>query len=286
MDKSIDRYVCDLDWHPNLSGLILVAYTFSTLCTQINRKLIRYPKYNFKLSNNNRNSFIVSDKSDPIKRAVLSPNPILLWSFDDHLNPKLELETPREVTHISFCPYDENVVIGGTINGQLIIWDLKDRLKKVETEEVLTLAQLKYRLSMRRFLSWTKETNQDQIIRPTAFSSLELSQKCAITAIKWFNQRHFVATTGVVRESESPDAKNRFFATASIDGTIAFWDLSFSYATEIKKMQTKNKMKKLPEFMAKDESEYAKLNGLFHPLFMMVHSQPVTSIIMEHGLYK
>lgn len=225
------------------------------------------------------------DKTDFVRRAVLSPNPILLWSFDDHLDPKLELETPREVTYISFCPYDENIVIGGTINGQLIIWDMKDRLKNVESEEVLTISQLKYRSAMRRFLSWTKESNQHKVVRPVAISSLEQSQKSAITAIEWFNQRHFVAATGVVRESESPDAKNRYFATASADGTIAFWDLSFSNANENKKM-SKNRKKRIPDFMVHEESEYAKLNELFCPLFMIIYNQPVTSIIMDHGLFK
>lgn len=208
-----------------------------------------------------------------------------MWSFDDHLNPKLELETPRQVTCISYCPYNENLVIGGTINGQLIIWDLTGRLEKVETEEILTFAQLKYRSAMRRFLLWTKEMNQEQIVRSAAISSLELSQKAAITAIEWFNQRHFVAPTGLVRESESPDAKNSFFATASVDGTIAFWDLSFSNANENRKVSRARK-KKIPDFMVKEESPYARLNGLFCPLFLLVLNRPVTSIIMDHALFK
>lgn len=178
-------------------------------------------------------------------------------------------------------------MIGGTINGQLIIWDTKDRLKKVETEEILTISQLKYRLAMRRFLSWTKDSNQHKVIPSVAISSLEQSQRDAITAIEWFNQRHFVAATGLVRESESPDAKNRYFVTASADGTIAFWDLNFSNANENKKISNIRKSKKkTPDFMVQEESEYAKLNGLFCPLFVLVYNQPVTSIIMDRGLFK
>lgn len=228
---------------------------------------------------------IALDRTDPVKRSVLSPNPILLWGFDDHLNPKLELETPRQVTCISYCPYNENVVIGGTINGQIIIWDLTARLEKVETEEILTFAQLKYRSAMRRFLLWTKEMNQERIVRTAAISSLELSQKGAITAIEWFHQRHFVTATGLVRESESPDAKNQFFATASVDGTVAFWDLDFSNANENQRV-SRTRPKKIPDFMVKEESPYDRMNGLYYPMFMLVFNRPVTSIIMDHGLYR
>ena len=45
---------------------------------------------------------------------------VLVWSFDDSLRPKLMLESKREVTAVSFCPYDGNVVVGGCKNGQVI----------------------------------------------------------------------------------------------------------------------------------------------------------------------
>jgi dynein intermediate chain 3, axonemal len=86
--------------------------------------------------------FFDSSDNDPIvdevNRAVYEENPVLVWSFDDMLKPKLELNSPREIISIKFCPYDGNVIIGGTINGQIIIWDIRDRLHKVEHIEVLS----------------------------------------------------------------------------------------------------------------------------------------------------
>lgn len=38
IEKSQGRFVCASDWYPNLSGLIVVTYTFSTLSTEENRE--------------------------------------------------------------------------------------------------------------------------------------------------------------------------------------------------------------------------------------------------------
>lgn len=38
----------------------------------------------------------------------------------DALKPKLILESPREIERISFCKFDENILIGGCKNGQIV----------------------------------------------------------------------------------------------------------------------------------------------------------------------
>lgn len=48
-------------------------------------------------------------------------NQVLIWSFNDCLTPKLILECTREVTAISICPFDGNVIIGGCTSGQVQI---------------------------------------------------------------------------------------------------------------------------------------------------------------------
>jgi hypothetical protein len=120
--KCKGRVVTSIDWHPEYSGVLVAAYGFNAICTMKKD----------------------DDEVDEVKRAIIESNPVLLWSFDDPLYPKLELESIREISTISFCPYDGNIVIGGTDNGQVIIWDITDRLKKVETEELLTPEQAKF----------------------------------------------------------------------------------------------------------------------------------------------
>jgi len=121
ISKSFGRIVSSVDWHPKFSGLAVAAYAF--------------------VSKNTIST--LDDNTEVIKRIVLEPNPVLMWSFDDIIEPKLEFVAPREVLYISFCPYDENLLIGGCMNGQIIIWDLKGRIERVEYNEVLTSAQAK-----------------------------------------------------------------------------------------------------------------------------------------------
>jgi len=61
---------------------------------------------------------------------------------------QLILKSPRKVHALQFCPYNENLLAGGCSNGQVVVWDLCDRLKKVEQEISLSLDKFKYRLAL------------------------------------------------------------------------------------------------------------------------------------------
>lgn len=225
------------------------------------------------------------------KKLVMLQNPVLLWSFDDTLYPKLVLEAPREVTCLSFCPYDANVLIGGLVTGQLIIWDLKKCLYRVEHPEVLSDKQAKNREKLHSFMSWShfEEHQQQNIVHPAAISHYELSQKKCITSIKWLNRKHNIAATGLIQESIKPNEFYRCFVTASLDGTIAFWDLDFINVdiapAEIKRTDTKRKLsiRLVPE---QPVSPYEKLNEVFRPNYVATCEQPVSSLIFDEGLFR
>lgn len=55
-----------------------------------------------------------------MKVSLACEGRILIWSFTDCLSPKLILECPREVTSVAVCPFDNNIIVGGCINGQVI----------------------------------------------------------------------------------------------------------------------------------------------------------------------
>lgn len=219
-------------------------------------------------------------------------NPVLLWSFNDTLYPKLILESPREVTFLSFCPYDANILIGGLITGQLIIWDLKNCLHRIEHPVELTDKQKKNRERMYSFMRWSTcvDTNfQRNIVQPAAISHYELSHKKLITCIKWLNRKHSVASSGLIQESIKPNELFRQFVTASLDGTILFWDLDFTNndlaPSEIKRAETK---RKLSWRSVSDEpvSPYEQLNGLFRPIYAATCDQPISSLIIDEGLFR
>ncbi len=53
---------------------------------------------------------------------------ILFWNYEDMhaIDPLLILESPLEIICFEFNPKDPNLVIAGTINGQIVLWDLKN----------------------------------------------------------------------------------------------------------------------------------------------------------------
>lgn len=54
-------------------------------------------------------------------------NMIVLWDYDDQhsIDPVMILVSPLEILCFSFNPKDPFQVVGGAINGQIIMWDLK-----------------------------------------------------------------------------------------------------------------------------------------------------------------
>lgn len=225
------------------------------------------------------------------KKSMMLANPVLLWSFDDTLYPKLVLESPREVTFLSFCPYDGNILIGGLITGQLAIWDLTNRLHRVEHPEELSDKQEKIRQKMHSFMTWTKFTEnlQRNIVHPAAISHYELSHKKLVTSIKWLNRKHNITSSGLIQESIKPNELFRQFVTASLDGTVLFWDLDISssdmISKEIKRSDTKRKLsiRAMPE---EPVSSYEKLNGVLCPTYATTCEQPISSLIFDDGLFR
>ncbi|XP_017476274.1 PREDICTED: WD repeat-containing protein 63, partial [Rhagoletis zephyria] len=258
ISKSYERYVCGIDWYYNLSGLIVTSYTFDTPAT----------------------IDLISRHVDIVQRAVLQPNPILMWSFSDNLNYKLEFESSQEVTVLSFCPHDPNLLFGGCKNGQLIAWDLQGRVEKFDTEEILTAAQSKYRVLIADFLKWTIQINEDAIVPAAMMSALEVSQKSAITGIYWLGNQFHVNSFGKAFTDSNKEIIHKFFLTCSVDGTISFWNLDL---VNDKKLQAAAMRRDQPRALTQSESIYK--NKVLNPIFTIVFNEPITSIYCDSSVF-
>lgn len=262
--KCKGRYVTSLDWHPEFSGVCAVAYGF-----HLKSKIIKD-----------------DDEQDDVNRTIIESNPVLVWSFDDSLYPKLELEAIREISCISFCPYDGNIIIGGTVNGQIIIWDISDRICKVEAEELLTPEQTKNRSEIRTYLNWSKIDESNKIVLPAAISSIEQSHEDTITSIKWLARNYFCTPKGCVKEDRDNKKKHfRHFVTSSMDGSVMFWNLDWSPADDnIKGAKITHKVN-LPDELREETSPFKKIDQIFHSHFILKLSRPVTSFTFDDGVF-
>jgi len=51
---------------------------------------------------------------------------IVFWDFEDihSIEPLIVLSSPLEILTFEFNPKDNNIVVGGCMNGQIMMWDL------------------------------------------------------------------------------------------------------------------------------------------------------------------
>ncbi|XP_060656382.1 dynein axonemal intermediate chain 3 [Drosophila nasuta] len=257
ISKSDKRYVASIDWYPSMSGLLAVSYGFSTPSTT-------------DLATNNVNF---------VQRAVLEPNPVLLWSFSDNLNYKLEFEAPFEVTKLSFCPFNGDILLGGCQNGLLIVWDLQGRCEHLDEEEFLTPEQAKYRAMIGEYLNWTLDINEDVVVPPAIISPLESSPTGAITGIYWLSKHFYLNNFGKV--FTDPDKRNhhKFFITCAFDGTVSFWNLD----GEVSKKEQQQRAKNLPKELTQNES--AMKNKTIKPIYSLSYNEPLTGIVADTSVF-
>uniref|UniRef100_A0A182ISW1 WD repeat-containing protein 63 n=1 Tax=Anopheles atroparvus TaxID=41427 RepID=A0A182ISW1_ANOAO len=259
---SVGRTVCSMDWHPELSGIFVASYTFEAL----SKLSSNVPEPSRKQSEN------------IVHRMLFEKCPILMWSFKNPLEPLLELKSIREVTAVSFCPYDGELFVGGLTNGQIALWDLKGEIERVEQANQAVRESNDYRKQIRQLMENTSQESVDRSVSPAAVSSLEHASRSAISCIKWLPRNHFCTTTGHLKAH--PEKLHRFVVTSSLDGTVCIWDLDFSMPALQKMIATKKDASKVVE-----KTIYQRVNNLFFPTFKLLCRTPIASMIVDEAFY-
>ena len=88
---------------------------------------------------------------------------------------------------------------------------------------VQTAAEARNASVMRSLSTWMREPSGPWLVRPTATSSLQHSPRGAITSIDWLAPYHRINDRGRVQVDAQMGGLQ--VVTASLDGSIAFWDL-------------------------------------------------------------
>lgn len=265
--RAKNKYVSSAAFHPMWSGIVALAYSDGS------PNIMKH----------------LSTRQDPIQRAVYGLNPVMIWSHIDSLIPKLYLESPREVKCLSFCPFDENILVGGCINGQIILWDLNKKLENVEKIEVLSETREKYRIAMNSHMTWMKNVQDNAVVPATALSNLMTSHYGPVTTIKWLSPNFVITNTGMLKKVERGKRSLMFF-TGSEDGTILIWNLSTENVMlfEGKKVKKSKRVLRRPSGLMTDFSPYKVLDRYLQPCFKIIlgiagHNQilPVQSFAMN-----
>ncbi|XP_029474213.1 WD repeat-containing protein 63 isoform X2 [Rhinatrema bivittatum] len=96
---SKEKTISCIRWHPVIYGIVAVAVT---------------------------ESLSFEDRINMSAKLILTPSLILIWSFTDPIHPQLMLECPDDIYCFQFCPSDPNIIAGGCINGQVVLWDISE----------------------------------------------------------------------------------------------------------------------------------------------------------------
>ncbi|XP_076294598.1 dynein axonemal intermediate chain 3 [Lasioglossum baleicum] len=258
--RTVEKVINDISWHPLWTGIFYAAYT--------------------KHSKSHR---LVGPIPDEDVLKADDDNYVLVWSFNDSLTPKLILECTREVTAVATNPLDPNLIVGGCANGQLsiiVLWHISGKIEQIETVAVSTPAQLKYKLAIKNLTAWLRRVSPAYAIKPTAVSSLQESQKGAITNITWLSPYDQVDENGTISslpEDTNVDDLSLQFVTSSTDGTIAFWDLKLVARQKLQKekqrIAKKKGVLKRPETLH-PLSPYKYLDRIMRPHYLLIVHHP------------
>jgi len=140
---------------------------------------------------------------------------VLILNFkDEHIiTLNYVLETPVEVTCIEFHPEDPNVLFGGCINGQLIVWDIKS------VDHRITANGRKPEVAK---MPDEEEDKTQQVmvkVKELKMSNIDTSHKNYVSDIKFIP-----AGIKVDKKHKGDINKSEFFISCSEDGFVLIWD--------------------------------------------------------------
>ncbi|KAL4831643.1 hypothetical protein H8958_014365 [Nasalis larvatus] len=154
-----EKMITCVSWHPTIYGLIAVSVAV-------------------------RLSF--EDRVHFSGKLLLQPSLILFWSFSDPIHPQLMLESPDDIFCFKFCPSDPNIIAGGCINGQIVMWDITTHADCIENVKAGGSRSKKATLKP-MFLLEPESNKEAMYIRHCAVSSIENGHKKVITDIHWLS---------------------------------------------------------------------------------------------------
>ncbi|KAM3838583.1 dynein axonemal intermediate chain 3 [Vipera latastei] len=189
-----DRTVSCICWHPTIYGIIVVAVT----------ERLTY-----------------EERVAQSGKLLLWKAPILFWSFADPIHPQLMLECPEDIYCFEFSPSDPNIIVGGCLNGQVVLWDIseyEERLKSAKSGPAAGTA-----INMPSFMLEQQMGKEPHLVRYCAVSSIEYGHKSIITDIHWLPDFFEVNRMGTVFENRAGICVQ--LMTCSPDCTIYIWDL-------------------------------------------------------------
>lgn len=196
-------------WSPFVSGIVAVAY-----CDANYNDIEKTRTY-----------------VDKVDEAVFHTTPVVIWSYTEPLEPKMHLTSPRQVVCLSFCPFKKHILVGGCINGQIVVWDLTDSLEKLDEVEVLNFKQQENRTRLYRLLNWMKKSPRPNIIAPWLISDKKFCHKTRVSSLTWLHPTLSLSNYGKLSKLDPGESSLQIVSTG-LRGKVIVWDFSKNSITK------------------------------------------------------
>ncbi|CAM9160738.1 unnamed protein product, partial [Ectocarpus sp. 4 AP-2014] len=156
---------------------------------------------------------------------------VLLWDFADLIHPMLKLESPHEIFCFRFNPSIPGTVVGGAINGQVVMWDIAKALTSID--------QKKRKQSVRHIgKPGLGVGDEDEVvaalppITPHAVSHIDMSHRRLVADLAWLPTTTQVNSKGQLLGSEYITEHTHQFITVASDGQCLIWDTRYQEISE------------------------------------------------------
>eukprot|EP01035_Chromulina_nebulosa_P017797 gene17797-23405_t len=179
---------------------------------------------------------------------------ILIWDFRQLVKPIVLLQTNQEIYTFKFNKTMSNIVVGGCVTGQIVLWDIS---------ESMTAA---LRKSNRNSTSNENddEDNSNLPLLPKYISSVEHSHRKCVADLFWLPPNSQINYRGQLVGQEHLDSNSYQFITVAGDGFVLVWDIRFEkiFADELRHI---GKSKHMP--YEKSVSKDGQIKPLWAPIF-------------------
>jgi len=178
------------EWHPNISGIICVATAAKvSYSTRIEKSVAR------------------------------GSSKVLIWKITNPIDPVVLLEAPDDIFSIAFNPSDPDILAGGCINGQVVLWNLAPYRTAMErTGPVI------HEKKSKEVTFGEEKQVRTPTLRYIAVSEIEHGHRSCVQDIQWLplgiainNKGHFAPAP--------PNVATQLISLAA-DENALFWDLT------------------------------------------------------------
>jgi dynein intermediate chain 3, axonemal len=180
---------------------------------------------------------------------------LLLWDFRQLVRPQILLQSPHDILSFRFNSNNSNLVAGGTISGQVILWDISETIQSkskktagaggggagtgIDSSGTATNittgvgattsgggGALPVGLNLENDDD-NNATSDDPICIPKYISNVDHSHKRAVSDLFWLPSHVQINYRGQLVTSEYLDSNCYQFVTVAGDGQILVWDIRY-----------------------------------------------------------